>query len=257
VPFTVSHVALVLPLARTPLPFAALALGSMSPDLPYFLPVNVTRDFTHSLAGAVTVDLALALVLWAAWVVVMRAPIVDYAPRWVADRMTRHGGIPQRPVAASVVIMVAAVEIGIATHFAWDSVTHGGWITELFPVLSTVVGGYPLVLWLHIGSSVLGGVILALWVRAWARRTSPVAHPTGIVASAERRWALGIFVVLLVAVAFAIWIAGIVSGRHPADESLLFDALVLPISIMVAAAFVASLVWHGRMRAAARSRIER
>ncbi|MEE2045837.1 DUF4184 family protein, partial [Nocardiopsis tropica] len=37
-PFTLSHVAAVLPLARTRLPPAALVVGSVVPDLPYYLP---------------------------------------------------------------------------------------------------------------------------------------------------------------------------------------------------------------------------
>jgi hypothetical protein len=222
----------------------------MAPDLPYFLPIHVSRDFTHSLPGAVTVDLALSLVLWAAWVAIMRAPLVDYAPRWVAERMTRHTGIPQRSVVASVAIVVAAVEIGIATHLAWDAVTHGGWLTTLFPVLTSVVAGYPLVLWLHIGSSLVGLVILVLWIRLWWRRSPPVARSTGIIGSGERRWALRSSIALLITVSLAIWIRGLVSGHHPADESVLFVALVVPISVVVAAAFVACVIWHVRMRTA-------
>lgn len=49
-PFTPAHVAAVLPLrGRWGLPFAALAAGSMSPDLPYFLPFTLTRAATHSI----------------------------------------------------------------------------------------------------------------------------------------------------------------------------------------------------------------
>jgi len=36
VPFTGSHPAAVLPLLRTPLPSAALVIGSLVPDLPYY-----------------------------------------------------------------------------------------------------------------------------------------------------------------------------------------------------------------------------
>ncbi|MDQ7908342.1 DUF4184 family protein [Phytohabitans sp. ZYX-F-186] len=40
-PFTGSHPAAVLPLVRWGLPPAALVIGSMVPDLPYYLPTPV------------------------------------------------------------------------------------------------------------------------------------------------------------------------------------------------------------------------
>ncbi len=50
-PFTPSHVAAVLPLARTGLPPTALVVGSVAPDLPYYLPLPVAAATTHGPAG--------------------------------------------------------------------------------------------------------------------------------------------------------------------------------------------------------------
>jgi hypothetical protein len=65
-PFTASHVAAVLPLVRTPLLPSALVVGSMVPDLPYFLPLPLTSYVTHSPVGVVSVDalMGLAVVIW-------------------------------------------------------------------------------------------------------------------------------------------------------------------------------------------------
>ena len=49
-PFTGSHPAAVLPLMRWGLMPSALVIGSMVPDLPYFLPVPDLGN-THSLIG--------------------------------------------------------------------------------------------------------------------------------------------------------------------------------------------------------------
>jgi hypothetical protein len=65
VPFTPSHVAAVLPFARTPLVPSALVIGSMGPDLFYYVPLPIERSFTHSLTGVFTVDLVLGVVLFA------------------------------------------------------------------------------------------------------------------------------------------------------------------------------------------------
>jgi hypothetical protein len=40
VPFTPSHAAAVLPFLRTPLTASALVIGSITPDLPFYLPVE-------------------------------------------------------------------------------------------------------------------------------------------------------------------------------------------------------------------------
>ena len=43
-PFTGSHAAAVLPFARSRLPASALVIGSVAPDLPYYLPKKTSTD---------------------------------------------------------------------------------------------------------------------------------------------------------------------------------------------------------------------
>ena len=57
-PFTPSHAAAVLPFLRTPLPASALVAGSVAPDLPYYLPGDLSWE-THSALAVVTTDLLL------------------------------------------------------------------------------------------------------------------------------------------------------------------------------------------------------
>jgi hypothetical protein len=64
VPLTPSHAAAVLLFLRTPLPPSALVIGSMAPDLPYYLPVDVPFR-THTALAVVTTDLLLGIVAWA------------------------------------------------------------------------------------------------------------------------------------------------------------------------------------------------
>src|SRR5215207_10039344 len=42
-PFTPSHMAAALPFVRTPLIPSAIAIGTMAPDVPYFVPLGVAR----------------------------------------------------------------------------------------------------------------------------------------------------------------------------------------------------------------------
>ena len=72
-PFTPSHAAAVLPLLGTRLPASALVAGSVAPDLPYYLPVELGVR-THTAAAVVGADLLLGLLLWAVWHGVVAAP---------------------------------------------------------------------------------------------------------------------------------------------------------------------------------------
>ena len=119
-PFTPSHVAAVLPLrGRAGLPFAALAAGSMSPDLLYYLPGFGWSPAipTHSLLGVVTWDLAFGLLIWMAWCWAA-GPLRDMSPDVLRSRWREPGsGFPGWRLAP------IAVAIGSLTHVVWDSFT--------------------------------------------------------------------------------------------------------------------------------------
>ena len=121
-PFTPAHVAAVLPLRRRGgLPFSALVVGSMIPDLPYYLPRRwVPTPATHSVAGIVTWDLLLGLAVWALWCA-LRPRVYDLAPQLLRSRWRRpesgFTGWSRAPL---------AVIIGAATHVLWDEFTHAG-----------------------------------------------------------------------------------------------------------------------------------
>jgi hypothetical protein len=86
-PFTLSHPAAALPFLRTPLLPAAVVVGSMAPDLPYYVPLFVPRELSHSPLGVVTVDLVLAVAGALLWWFVLREPIIDLLPRAIGVRI--------------------------------------------------------------------------------------------------------------------------------------------------------------------------
>ncbi len=121
-PFTPSHVAAVLPFARIrALPFAVLAAGSISPDVPYFVPgLRFLGAWTHTPAGIVTVDVLLGLAAWALWRSAASG-LHDLAPAGVRERWTPPGWAVDAWWALPV-----AVALGAATHVGWDEFTHAG-----------------------------------------------------------------------------------------------------------------------------------
>jgi hypothetical protein len=185
VPFTVSHVAAVLPLRRGPasrwaLPAAPLVLGSMAPDLVMVLGRPALRVVSHSPVGVLAVDIPLVAVSWLVWVHLLREPVRNLVPgvaaRW---RPAASRGRLER-----LVRWVAAAFVGIATHLAWDSFTHDdGWVVQRVSSLQGRVGPLDVVDWLQLSSSALGLVVLAGWAVWWWRTTKParpVPRPRGL-----------------------------------------------------------------------------
>jgi len=227
VPFTASHPAAVVPLMRVGLVPSALVIGSMAPDIPYFLPLPTTlpvaRELSHSLTGIVTIDLALGLVVFAAWQVAVADAVVAIAPAGLRARLG-----PESPAglrhhltgARRPALVLVSLVIGALTHVIWDAFTHSGsWGTDRFDVLLTFYGPLPLYRWAQYASGLVGAaVLLAAAVRWW--RTTPTraeldrAHP-----AAGRRVALGVWaaVVLVTAAAGAVAAAGPLTAMTGAD----------------------------------------
>ncbi|MFD6096129.1 DUF4184 family protein [Nocardiopsis flavescens] len=169
-PFTPAHVAAVLPLARTRLPLAALVVGSMAPDLPYYLPLPVGASVTHFPLGLPVVVL-LGAVVWACWTYALRAPLAALAGR--------EAGPPPAPGPRGVAWGAAALAVGALTHMVWDAFTHpGGAGVQLLPVLQEpVVEPHKVYNVLMYASSALGLAAVAWWT---ARRVEGPLRPRWI-----------------------------------------------------------------------------
>jgi hypothetical protein len=250
-PFTASHAAAVLPFLRTPLAPAALVIGSMSPDLPYFLPVTVDRDFSHSLPGAVTIDLAIGILAFVLWAVLLRAPALDYSPAWLRERMPRRPRWRVGGLAASAALLVAALVLGTLTHLLLDLVTHEGSLSSVWPWFGATLGPVKVDVWLHLAFSVIGAVILAVWARSWAARTARTVH-VGIVGARERTTAWVGIAVSLVSLLAVSWFVGLSLGIEPTIKELLFLSVCVSIGGTGLLLAVLAAVWHLRARSHSR-----
>lgn len=249
-PFTPSHVAAVLPFAGTRLVPAGLVVGSMAPDLFFYVPLPIPRDFTHSWAGVVTVDLVFGALLFALWRAVFRRPVFDFLPLPVRRRLATLPPARIRPASmrwASVVLLVlASLLIGTVTHVAWDAFTHLGWpVTELAP-LRVTLGPLPLYEWLQYGSSLLGALLVVGWAIRWLVRTRPAdAVPTRLT---TRLRVFGWSAVALagLVVALAVWANGTAGGLDPVAPHLVFLVVTIGLAGAALVAVVLCLVWLGR-----------
>jgi hypothetical protein len=246
-PFTPSHVAAVLPFARTPLLPAALAIGAMMPDLFYYVPVNIPRSFSHSLLGVVTVDLAYGVALFLAWQFVFRAPVVDFFPAWVRVRIGPRWSRPSRPGGWGwlrlAALLVASVLLGSATHVLWDSFTHAHGLFGEIPVLAPMIGPLPIYKWLQHASTVLGALALVAFVIWWRRRTQPgTAAPTRL----TRRTRVGGWLIAAatgLAVGVYLWFRGMSHGYGPFASDLIFYVVTVGLAAAALSAVALCLVW--------------
>jgi hypothetical protein len=213
-PFTVSHIAAVLPLHK-PLRrlglISAATIGAMAPDLDLILPIRLTREQTHSWSALLTFCLPVGLAAWALFQALIKPALIEVLPDRISGRLFAEH-IRPRPGSVQVWLSAAlAVLFGALTHVVWDGLTHeeaGG--VRILPMPGeggSEPGGSTWLLyrWLQHGSTVLGAAVvftaLCLWV---AHAEQPNPAPERRLAARERhRWmALYILIpALLVALA--------------------------------------------------------
>lgn len=189
-PFTLSHAAAVLPgirrtgAGRGPLAASALVAGSFAPDITYYADTAIPGamefgEVTHSVPGVFTVDVLIAAVLVALWLL-LREPLVALLPSSWQGRVyefvrgRRRGPGPVKPLEA--VWFVLSAVIGAGTHVVWDAFTHHDrWGTELVPVLSRSAGGFPVFQLVQYGTSAVALTVLVWFTVSGLRRTGPDA----------------------------------------------------------------------------------
>lgn len=163
VPFTVSHAVVALPFVRSPLPYGAVAVGAMTPDLPLFFPGVAGYGATHGFPGVVLVSLPIAVVLYAVWRLLLRTAAPRVLPCAFASRLPAAWAEARVPAPREVLPIVVALAIGIATHVLWDAFTHPGRFgSVLIPSLAETWGPLPGTQWLQYASSVGGLVVIAI-----------------------------------------------------------------------------------------------
>jgi hypothetical protein len=170
-PFTFAHPAAVLPLRRLRfLQTVPLIIGSVVPDVPYFLPERMGRAYfpdTHTLYGSfqICIPLGMALLLM---LLILREPLtvlLGARARWLCQGALER--FIEKPMRWPIALL--SVLVGAWTHIVWDSFTHEtGWTTARVAALSAPVSLFG---WdtatshlLQYLSSVFGLVVLAVWV---------------------------------------------------------------------------------------------
>lgn len=154
-PYPFAHPAAVLPFGRFGVP-SALAIGSVSPDLWYLVPL-FDRSETHSLAGLVWFCLPASFALYILFHLVLKEPLIGLISARLSTFACR--GLPARSWGAVALSLL----VGIVTHIVWDALTHS----------NTPGRG---VNWVQHANTLAGTAILAGWI--WRKlRLIPALPP--------------------------------------------------------------------------------
>jgi hypothetical protein len=251
-PWTFAHPAAILPLRRfcpAPLDFSALVIGSMVPDLGYYLYFNLAR-FAHSFLGSILVCIPTGLALWIIFNL-LRKPLRSVLPQphrgaLAAFAVTPFSLRPRALIAAGVSVL-----LGAWTHIVWDSFTHNTWVVKRLPLLRESVfqlGNveFPWYVLLQHLSTVMGATILVATYCSWLRlqRGSTTDPPTG----ADDRWRYLLLVAvaalaLLIAVPRAVAVASRFEG-YLALQVLVFRITVDTSSVFLTLLTLSSLVLY-------------
>ena len=223
-PYPFAHPAAVLPLAplmgRLAVP-SALAIGSVLPDLWYFVPM-VTRSQSHSAAGLIWFCIPLGLLVYALFHLVLKEPLIALlSPRLAAFSSS---GLPVARWYAVLVSLLA----GAATHQLWDALTHSN---------DYAVHGHN---WAQHASTALGTAVLLWW--GWRKlRGASLPRPAAL----SLRSRIGIGVLLVMPAAAAALLGAVADGNM---RTLVRSAGLAALNAMAVAIFVYCAVWHLRAR---------
>ena len=164
-------------------------LGSIAPDLGYFLLGGTASRDWHRPHGVLLYCLPVAFVIYLLVTRYLAAPVARHLPRGGAFRLGELAYLEAQPRTLRHFVMVAAcIVAGAGTHLAWDLFTHdGSWMGDYIPWLAAdvlTVRGHAVhgsnLLW--VASTVLGGLFtlvvlreigLRSLVRRWAEARLP------------------------------------------------------------------------------------
>lgn len=255
-PWTLSHPAAVLPLRRftpEPLDFAALVVGSTTPDIGYYIGNFDLAHFAHTLAGSFLACLPSGVIILLLFYLFCR-PISYALPS--PHRQVLLPLCPGFPEGLTRwIIILFSLLLGAWTHNFWDAFTHEhGWFVDRIPWLQQPVVHLPsttvhVYLVLQEASTVIGFAIVALAYWLWLRR-QPVSPSADSESDRWRYifWGTIVIITLVVTLPFAYRVASLSRG-FLFFRSLVFRTAIYSFAVVIPLSLIATtVIYVSRLR---------
>jgi hypothetical protein len=240
-PWTFAHPAAVLPFRRFSGPgrlsFAALVIGSMNPDFPYYIGRFDLANFTHTPFGILVVCLPTGLLVlsFALW---LREPIAQILPQPHRDALLAHSALPHFTL-RWLSLAAASLISGAATHVLWDAFTHEGrfFVNHIealrMPLFSAFNREFLVFNIIQHASTVLGVILLTGVYYRYARRFGSFAT----IAAADRRRYAVLAVIAFAAIVCALPLT-LMDATDAGDEMNVSKLIIRQVVYATAAFFV-------------------
>lgn len=244
-PFTFAHPAAVLPLRRRFkwLQTVPLIVGSVAPDLPYFIAARFSRLMleTHTFRGSFLLDIPIGMAVLLFGFLFRRPLVALLRPRARALCLQAVEHFKDQPL--HWVLAPFAILVGAWTHLVWDSFTHDhGWMVRRVDALSAPItlGGYTgsLCHVLQYVSSVAGLLILAIWYR---RLPAPKIEPPAVGALSTSGRTVILVLVCAAAASIGSYRAALVALEGVSNYRVIYTLLTRSIAWFALLYFLAGL----------------
>jgi hypothetical protein len=229
-PFTPAHMIAAAPVwfgTNRRLHLPGLLVGSMIPDIEYFVSLRPTGTLGHTLPGIFLQGLPSSIGLLLLMRYVLWQPFLRLIPNsWVVKMPLLRSMSWRNPV--YLFNVCGSIVVGAISHIVWDSFSHaGGWAVLRWPVLQSQLGLLPVYKIVQYGSGILGLLGLAMWLILWFRQLpTPVASDRS--PKQHRIWQQALVWMMILLIAFITSVIAVMINSHAGDriQSIVVRAVV-------------------------------
>jgi hypothetical protein len=258
-PYTISHTAVVLPIARLLARWhvlAAVLIGSMVPDFGAFSPWRLGRFETHSISALLTFCLPVGLLTYWVFQFLIKPAMAEILPDGPYSRWRAYAAPEPVLSVRQWLLATCGILVGAMSHLIVDGFTHdGGRGVRLFPALDEPLFdiGHRHVMATRLmqdGGSVVGLIVVfAILLRGW-RRALEAAAPDRLLSQAERHGWVGAYsaATLLFSAVFYFYLREIYDPGPHRTAALIYDSAVALLRGLAAAVLGVSVLLSLRLK---------
>ncbi|MGD9200710.1 MAG: DUF4184 family protein [Chitinispirillia bacterium] len=147
-PFTFSHPAAVIDLPKKYFSLSALVIGSMIPDIEYFIRLEPVRHHIHSWPGFLWLGIPIGTFIYLFFHIFLKYPLVSILPKDHQEKLIPVCKKFSLKTPKDFFKIILSIFIGILSHIIIDSFTHSNnFLTDYIPFLQKYIIKIP---FLHI-----------------------------------------------------------------------------------------------------------